>query len=436
MSNSSWGNYLPPNQSVHPLLWRTDDLPTSRPLLAFGMGRSYGDVALNEDGTSISTRFLNHFISFNPETGLLRCEAGVSLGEILKFITPKGWFLPVTPGTKFVSLGGAIANDVHGKNHHRAGSFGAYVTQFELLRSNGRITCSSQQNTELFKATIGGLGLTGLITWAEIQLKKAPSRLLAAEATKTEDLTQTIELLTASLPAFEYVIASLDSSARGRKTGRGIVLRGNHLPEEERDNSQEKKYYRPPKFTVPITLPVSLLNSFTIKIFNTLYFYRQIVTKKKYVTHYEPFFYPQDAIGYWNRLYGRNGFLQYQCQVTTEKSGETLHTILQEVAAAGFASPITTLKPLGKKNTPALLSFPRPGFTLAMDFPHAGEKLLNLFQKLDDVVLKAGGSLYPAKDAHMSPAMFRHSYPEAAEFKKYIDPAFSSSFWKRVTKNT
>lgn len=433
MTVSSWGNYPKVTEREYPFAWRTDSLPNALSLLPHGLGRSYGDVALNEGGSIITTQRLNNFISFDANAGSLRCESGVSLAEILQLIVPAGWFLPVTPGTKFVSIGGAIANDIHGKNHHRAGSFGAYVTQFELLRSDSRYLCTPQENAKLFRATIGGLGLTGLITWAELRLAPMPSRLLSVDSLKTHNLAETINTLRSSLTTHEYVIASLDTSAPRRGQGRGIVLRGNHLAAPQVD-TREKTQYCPPRFTVPFILPFCLLTPATIKVFCRLYYHRQLKKKKHGLMHYDPFFYPQDAIGYWNRLYGPRGFLQYQCQVPEENAQEVLRTILEQVATHGFASPITTLKPLGQKNNPGLLSFPRPGYTLALDFPNTGRKLFDVLDQLDVIVQHAGGSLYPAKDARMSPEMFRHSYPEIDEFSQYIDPAFSSSFWRRVTK--
>lgn len=410
--------------------WRTDELPKHKPLLPYGAGRSYGDACLNNGGTIIPTQHLNHFISFDKTQGILRCEAGVTLADVLKLIVPAGWFLEVTPGTKFITIGGAIANDVHGKNHYRAGTFGCHVTQFELLRSDGeRLMCGPASNPTLFRTTIGGLGLTGLITWAEFKLKRLASTHLDVESIRTQNIEETVELLNTSRTTHEYSIASLDSAATGQGIGRGHVLRGNHGTQASSDTTD---YGREPRLTVPINIP--LLNTPLITLFNKLYYNRQLAHHVTSRMHYEPFFYPQDAIGYWNRLYGSRGFLQHQCQLPPENIAAVARELLQTVTAAGFASPITTLKPLGEAKSPGMLSFPRPGFTLALDFPNAGPKLYELFTKLTAIVRAAGGSMYLAKDARMSAEDFQAFYPSWGEFATHIDPQFSSSLWRRVTK--
>ncbi len=426
---SSWGQYpRVTDQHVQPLFWRTMPLPKASSLLPFGQGRSYGDACLNEGGTIVPTAPLNHFISFNPVTGMLLSESGVTLADILKLIMPHGWFLPVTPGTKFISVGGAIANDVHGKNHYRAGTFGCHLTQFELLRSNGeRPICSPEQNTDLFHATIGGLGLTGLITWAALKLKQRSSVLMSAESIKVKNIEEAINLLHASRDSHEYSTAALDSTAGGRATGRGYVLRGNHS-----SDTASNDFYRDPTFTVPFNVPGNVISTSLITLFNRLYYHRQFAARIQKQMHYEPFFYPQDAIGYWNRLYGKRGFLQHQSYLPTNTAASAARELLSVATKAGFASPITTLKLFGDIPSPGMLSFPRPGFTLALDYPNTGQPVYNLFQKLTKIVREAGGSIYLAKDAQLSSDDFQAFYPNWQEFSRFIDPQFSSSLWRRV----
>ncbi len=430
----SWGRYPKAEQKSRPLYWRTDSLPTESSILPFGMGRSYGDVAFNTDGTAITTSRLNHLISFDSVTGRLICEAGVTLADILQFTVPHGWFLAVTPGTKFISVGGAIANDVHGKNHHVAGTFGHHVIKFELLRSDGsRLICSATENTELFHATTGGLGLTGLITWAEIQLKKIFSPSIITTVTKTGNIEESVDKLTEASLKYEYVIASLDNSAKGASAGRGAVIMGNHDTHSDA-HSLQTDAYRPPKITLPDVIPMSLVHAWNSKLFSSAYFRIQR-SRHNTLIHYEPFFYPQDAVGNWNFLYGKKGFLQHQCLIPKHNAKEVLREMLQKIVQAGFCSPLTTLKQFGTKESLGLLSWPKEGFSLALDFPNTGKNVLNLFNDLDHIVLRAEGSLYPAKDARMTPEMFQQSFPRWQEFEKYKDPAFTSNFWKRVTNN-
>jgi FAD/FMN-containing dehydrogenase len=394
------------------------------------LGRSYGDSCLNDKNALLLTRSLDHILEFDVETGLLRCEAGVSLDEILRLIVPHRWFLPITPGTKFVTVGGAIANDVHGKNHHRAGTFGCQVTRFELLRSNGeRWLCSPSHNREWFAATIGGLGLTGLITWAELKLRRIASSQLEMESVKFPDLDEFFNLSADSDRRFEYTVAWLDCLAGGNSLGRGIFLRGNHAGPEAKALAP----HAPPRCTVPLDFPDAALSHFSIRAFNTLYYARQRRKTVAGTVPYDRFFYPLDAINRWNRIYGRRGFFQYQCVVPLTPHQEAIRRILTQITASGRGSFLAVLKTFGAVKSPGLLSFPRPGVTLALDFPNHGTGTLTLLEALDRIVLEAGGRIYPAKDARMSPQMFQESYPEWRRFRQWIDPQFSSSFWRRVT---
>jgi len=406
------------------------DLPDqSLSCLPFGNGRSYGDVCLNNNGALLLTRALDRFITFDPASGVLRAEAGVLLAEILALIVPQGWFLPVTPGTQFVTLGGAIANDVHGKNHHVAGSFGCHVRAFELLRSDGnRLLCAPEQNTEWFQATVGGLGLTGLITWVEIQLQRIANPWIVAENRRFAHLDEFLTLDAEYEARYPYIVSWIDCAATGQALGRGIYMAGMHAP---------PGLLKPPPperraLTVPFMPPISLVNRFSVGTFNRLYYH--LPRPARGLTPYQPFFYPLDNLLEWNRLYGRQGFFQYQCVIPLTEAREALREILARIAASGQGSMLAVLKRFGDKTSGGLLSFPRPGITLALDFPNQDQSTLNLLERLDEVTRQAGGAVYPAKDARMSGDSFRGYFPQWAQFSRYRDPRFSSSFWRRVTK--
>lgn len=430
----SWGRYPRARHAVAPVEWRSDPLPPpadtpNGTLLPYGLGRSYGDSCLNDGGTLLHTRRLNRFIGFDPESGLLRCEAGVSFAEILALVVPNGWFLPVTPGTQYVTVGGAIAHDVHGKNHHGAGTFGRFVRSFELLRSDEqRLLCSPTSNAELFAATIGGMGLTGLITWAEIQLQPIHNPFVRTESLRFGNLDEFFAINRDSEQRFTHTVAWVDCLAGRAALGRGLYNRGvhagpelNHLP------------YRPgrKRLSVPIDFPPFALSSLAVRVFNAVYFRKQLEDSESAVVPFEPFFYPLDAIGRWNRIYGRRGFFQYQL-VVPEDSG-AIRTILEAISRAREGSFLAVLKTFGPLRSPGMMSFPRPGVTLALDFANHGPRSLALFERLDAIVRECGGGVYPAKDARMSGESFRRFFPQWEQFSRYVDPRFSSSFWRRVT---
>ena len=434
----SWGHYpeVKPAMTT-PLYWR-HELPDladlSLSVLPYAYGRSYGDSCLNEGGVSLDVSHLNRFIAFDENEGLLRCEAGVSLADILEEFVPRGWFLPVSPGTKFVSVGGAIANDIHGKNHHRAGTFGRHVTRFELLRSNGeRFICSPTEHSDLFRATIGGLGLTGIILWAEVRLKRIANAYLDTESIRYPSLKEFMEIAAESDKDYEYTVAWVDCLARGAHLGRGIFMRGNHNASPElADKPAPKKL----SLAVPVDFPSFVLNTLSIKAFNEVYYRKQLKDVVQATERYEPFFYPLDSISQWNRMYGKRGFMQYQCVVPFKDGYEVMSDILQRISRSGEGSFLTVLKMFGDVPSPGMLSFPRPGLTLALDFPNNGKRTLRLFDELDGIVRQSGGAVYPATDARMSPESFETYYPQWHEFSQYIDPHFSSSFWRRVTHTT
>lgn len=428
----SWGRYPQVEQHDRPIFWRHEPLPLDGiegKVLPYGLGRSYGDVCLNDQNWILPTRGLNRFISFDRKMGLLRCEAGVSLAEILELTVPRGWFLSVTPGTKFVTVGGAIANDVHGKNHHRAGTFGCHVTQFELLRSDGpRMLCSPESNAEMFAATIGGLGLTGLITWAELQLIPVTNHLIAGRTIKFGNLSEFFELSKDLEAQYDYSVAWVDVLASGSTVGRGIFTAGNHA-----QKSGGKKY-KPSKEgpTVPFDLPGFVLNSVTMQTFNMFYYFRQFKSEMPMHVDYNKFFYPLDSVQDWNKIYGKRGMLQYQCLIPKGEE-EAFRDILTQISQSALGSFLAVMKVTGDIESPGMLSFPRQGVTLALDFPIKGEKTFALFRRLDEIVRQAKGRLYSAKDATMSAEDFQRQYPNWREFATHIDPKFDSSFWRRVT---
>lgn len=425
----SWGRFFRFQQDVHRLDWMPSDasfLRSEKSLLPYGCGRSYGDSCLNDQGILLDTRALNHLIAFDPITGVVVCEAGITFADLLAFALPRGWFLPVTPGTKYVTLGGAIANDVHGKNHHVSGTFGRHVRRFALARSQDGIQeCSSHENEELFSATIGGLGLTGVILWAEIQLLKVPGPFCLVETIPFRNL-QEFAALAQDSEKHMYSVAWLDTTASKRKLGRGIFLRGEHITFDALAPTLRNP------LPIPVEAPSWLLNRFSIRAFNEVYYRSQRWRRRLAVQYYEPYFYPLDSLAQWNKLYGKRGFFQYQLVVPpTELS--LIETILKMGVQHGQASFLTVLKTFGTLSSPGMMSFPMPGITLNLDFPNKGETTLKLMAEIDAMVVAAKGRVYPAKDSVMTPASFQAFFPQWRTFEKYIDPQFSSSFWRRVT---
>ncbi|MBK6744557.1 MAG: FAD-binding oxidoreductase [Hydrogenophilales bacterium] len=422
----------PAHQVVLNISDRARDLPAAasgtNSVLPRGNGRSYGDVCLNDGGTLLVTRRLDRFIAWDRSTGRLICESGVLLADILKLVVPQGWFLPVTPGTRLVSVGGAIANDVHGKNHHVAGSFGHHVIRFELLRTDGeRKLCVS--GDDWYRASVGGLGLTGLITWAELQLMPVANSGMLTESLRFSSLADFRPLNRDAETRWPYTVSWIDCLAVGRARGRGILMAGAHAspladPPEGRVGRK----------SMPFDPPFSLINRISLSMFNVAYYHRPLPKGPKLV-HYNPYFYPLDAIQNWNRIYGQRGFFQYQCVIPPNAAEDAIQALLTRISSSGMGSFLAVLKTFGRHHPPAgMLSFPRPGATLALDFPNLGAKCESLFRQLDSIVLEAEGALYPAKDARMSSEMFRHSFPAWEAFSQYIDPCISSGFWRRVVE--
>lgn len=404
------------------------------PLLAYGNGRSYGDVALNPGGTLVDCRGLDRFIDFDRQSGVLTCESGVRLADILAVLghsdaDGSGWLPPVSPGTRFVTVGGVIANDVHGKNHHREGCFGNHVLGLELALGDGSvISCSPHSNPGLFAATIGGLGLTGLILSARLQLRRVDGTAVEAEDIRFGRLADFFALADESEAGWEYTAAWIDCLATGDALGRGIFSRARHQP-----GIAALPPASAPHIAIPLALPVSPLNRLTLRAFNTAYFHKLGRRgRRHWVGSYERVLYPLDAIGDWNRLYGVRGFFQFQCVVPHAVAREAVGELLGRIATSGQGSMLAVLKTFGDKPSPGMLSFPIPGATLALDFPDRGTPTRQLLGDLEAVVAAAGGRIYPAKDSLMTADTFRRGYPRLGEFLTYTDPAMSSAFARRV----
>ena len=423
---SSWGRLGSWPHEVKTLQRHEPHLPLSenKSGLAYGMGRSYGDVCLNPEGVLWRTTSLDRFIHFDPQTGQLRCEAGVLLRDIQNTFTPRGWMLPVTPGTQFVTVGGAIANDVHGKNHHAEGCFGDHVLQFTLQRTDGTVMeCSATQHPEWFAATIGGLGLTGMITQASLQLKRVQSSWLDVETIPYASLDEFFSLSDSSEQDWEYTVSWIDCVSRAE---RGIFMRANMSATNA--SAPQQKQAR----SVPFAPPISLVNKLTLQPFNACYFHVKKMQAVHSVQHMTPFFYPLDNLLHWNRIYGPRGFFQYQSVVPRAVGHDAVQAMLKEIAKAGEGSFLAVLKTFGDREARGMLSFAQAGVTLALDFPNKGEASLQLFTRLDAIVREAGGRIYAAKDARMPQDLFVSGYPRLQEFLAFRDPGISSALSRRL----
>jgi len=429
---NSFGNYPESHpKSCHTISWQDQIMHLSQSIettyLPIGMRRSYGDSCLNNDGAIVCMTGLNKLMSFDRERGVMICEAGATLQEILSVIVPEGFFLPVTPGTQYITIGGAIANDVHGKNHHRAGSFGNHVHSIGLMRSDheGILICSEHEHSELFYATIGGLGLTGIIVWAEFSLITIPSPLIHATTEQFHGYAEFQELSKKNELENEYTVSWFDCFSGNAQSLRGLYTSGNFTQGQSDHKSNSL-------LTIPVKVPEFVLNRYSIALFNELYFRKQITKVQESVIHYSPFFYPLDAIGQWNNLYGKRGFLQYQCVIPHNDSLEILSEILIQMKKNNMGSFLVVLKSFGDIPSKGLLSFPMPGITIAMDFPMRGNETLRLLEQFDGMVYQAGGRVYPAKDARMSPKHFTQWYPAFERMNAIKDPKIESTFWKRM----
>ena len=397
-------------------------------LLAYGNGRSYGDSCQNRAGAVVDMRTLNRIRAFNAETGVLEADAGALLSDIIAHAAPYGFFPAVVPGTQFVTLGGAIANDVHGKNHHRRGTFGCHVESFTLLRSDGKTyRCSATDNPRLFRATIGGMGLTGLILSASIQLMRVPSLDIVGKTAAFRDLGEFFDLAEAADQANEYAVAWIDQLAGGRNSGRGLLFTGNHAEHGSHAASSAGG-----NLAVPFQPPFNVLNRPFLTAFNAVYRWKKGRATAPRQTGYRGFFFPIDGVRDWNRLYGPKGLFQHQSVVPEEAARTVVPELLAAARRAGQGSFLTVLKRFGSIRSPALLSFPRPGYTLTLDFPNKGAATLTLLGELDRITIAAGGAVNPYKDARMGAATFAASFTDWPRLEALRDPAFMSDFWART----
>lgn len=417
---ANWGNY--------PVVTADESLPSFRseiPALikqktewvARGNGRCYGDASLAQN--VITTTQLNRILSFDDQLGVLSCESGLRLDHVLKVIVPKGWFLPVTPGTKLITIGGAVASDIHGKNHHVDGSFSNHVVSMQVLLADGtEVTCSPEEHADLFWATCGGMGLTGIITIVTFRLKKIETSYITQKQLKARNLEEILDMFE-KYKHYTYSVAWIDCVKKGKDMGRSILMLGEHSTLNELNEKQKKnplQVFDKALFTFPINLPSIALNKFTVGAFNALFYAKNFKREINNVIPYDPFFYPLDAIFDWNKMYGKAGFVQYQF-VLPLSSRKALVDIFSRIANKGYASFLAVLKAFGKQDT--MIGFPMEGYTLALDIP-IRTGLFEFLDELDEVVLKNGGRIYLSKDARMKKEMFLQSYPRIGEFEKVL----------------
>jgi len=422
---SSWGRLSAAPHEAVPLTDRETvaaALASHRPGIAYGMGRSYGDACLNPDGTVWTTRGLGRFIAFDVIAGRLTCEAGVTLRDIQRMAVPQGWSLPVVPGTQLVTVGGAIANDVHGKNHHVMGTFGEHVRRLKLVRSDGEtIECGPDLSPDWYAATVAGFGLTGLIVEAELQLRPTTGPWLDTETIAYQGLDAFFSLSDQSEAAWEHTVSWIDCTSAEL---RGLFMRG-------RQSMSGGKSWHERQRRMPLTPPVSLVNRLSLKPFNALYYAINSRRTGMRTMHYEPFLYPLDAVLEWNRMYGPLGFYQYQSVVPRTVALDATRDMLDAIARSGEGSFLAVLKTFSDRAPAGLMSFPRGGVTLALDFRNS-RAVPALFERLDAIVTAAGGRLYLAKDARMPRPMFEAGYPNLGAFARFRDPGMSSGMSRRL----
>jgi FAD/FMN-containing dehydrogenase len=402
-------------------------------LLPRGNGHSYGDTCLNPDNILLDTKGLNRVISFNTVTGVLRCQSGVTIGTAQGLGASHGWRLPVSPSTQHVSIGGAIAHDVHGRNHSAAGTFGTHVREIELIRTDAtRLTCGPADNQDMFSATVGGMGLTGLITIVELQLRRSEGSFVDVRTTAFSDLPALLEELELSVKTHEHVTAWLDLTAG--QFFRGVVEAGNEVEDLAQPVRAARSARRTP-LRVPIDCPRWLVSRPTVRVFNKLY-YRLRRNRTTAPIPVDKFLYQMDALGEWNRVLGPMGFYQYHFVLPEENVAVGLPLLLQHVRNSKNTSFLAILKKYGPSISPGLMSFPIHGTGGAFDFVNGGQRTLDLFAELDDIVLNLGGRVYLAKDSTLTPSAFRAMYPQWEGFREFVDPRFSSSLWRRLTSDT
>jgi FAD/FMN-containing dehydrogenase len=402
--------------------------------IARGLGRSYGDAGLNGGGGVIDFTRLNRMLSFNPDTGVLECEAGVSLAEILSTFVPRGFFLSVLPGTKFITVGGAIANDVHGKNHHLDGTFSRFVESFELMKADGEVLrCSPEENSEAFHATTGGIGLTGVILSARVRLQKVESAFVSVDYRRVKNIDEALQAMTESDAGYKYSVAWVDCLARGASLGRSVLMWGNHASRDALAGRDPFRIPRKMKKSIPFDFPGFVLNPLSIRAFNEVFYQAHSSVQGK-IIDYDSYFCPLDSIHNWNRMYGKRGFGQYQVTFPFSNS-RGLIEMLERISRSRMASFLAVLKRMGSSG-PGMLSYPSDGYTITLDIPMRRD-LVPLLHEFDRHVLDNGGRLYCAKDAVAEPDTFATMYPRLDEYRRVkaaLDPdcRFSSSMGRRL----
>ena len=400
-------------ERVSELRERVREGPADGGRIAYGAGRAYGDAALNSQGRVILTRRLNRMLAFDGESGLLEAEPGVTFNDLLAVFLRRGWLVPATPGTAFATLGGAVANDIHGKNHDRVGSFGDHLTWIDLMLPSGEIVrTTDSERPELFRATIAGLGLTGVIVGIGLRLMRVPSSAVRVRERRCRDLDAFLAALAEARQRATYSVGWIDGLAKGRELGRGLLEEAEPASEAVPDTPQRAR-------RVPMDAPGSLLNPITIGLFNAAYYRRVPVGGRERIVPYRRFLYPLDAISDWNRIYGRGGFFQFQCVLPDASAPRAIRLLLEEIAGSGRASFLAVLKTLGAEGR-GYLSFPMRGYTLALDFPRRGG-VEDVLRRLERLTLDHGGRIYLAKDAVLSPEGFRAMYPKLPEFQAVLD---------------
>jgi decaprenylphospho-beta-D-ribofuranose 2-oxidase len=417
---ANWGNY-PVVETEEKSFSSTDQLQAliqaSDGYIARGNGRCYGDASLAP--RTISTLKYDKMLSFDIEQGLFACQSGVTLDQVLEVVVPQGWFLPVTPGTKFITVGGAVASDVHGKNHHVDGSFSNHVEELDLYLPSGElITCSPTQYGDLFEATCGGMGLTGVILRVKFRLKKIATSFIKQKQIQATNLEELIGLFE-KYPHYTYSVAWVDCLQKGEHFGRSILMLGEHAGLEDLSAKQQIHPLALPRkrqLVFPVNLPSWALNHFSVRLFNQMVYHKNLKREVNNVVSYEPFFYPLDAVLHWNRLYGKKGFVQYQFVLPLDAK-QGLVDIMRLISSRGLGSFLTVLKIFGKQES--MISFPREGYTLALDFP-IRPGLFAFLDELDQIVLRFGGRLYMSKDARMKPEVLRAGYPGLQQFRDIV----------------
>ena len=408
----------------------------NHPVLARGLGRAYGDAALLSGGVMLLMERLDRILEFDPETGWLKCEAGFSLDDLVRIFLPRGFFPPVVPGTRFVTLGGALASDVHGKNHHISGSWASHVRNVELLKSTGEIVfCDAENNSELFWATAGGQGLTGIILSMEVRLLPVESDAMDVTSTRVRDLEEFLGA-SAAHQEWAYSVGWIDGLARGKSMGRGNFIAGKHAPAGS--SGKAGILSKLPRGLVSGKFLESnlLLNGLSARMFNAAYYRKQFTKRSRGTTSVYPFFFPLDTVDRWNRMYGKRGFFQYQFVVPPDPQHLALKQLLKTISESGTLPFLGVIKEFGTESHSGL-SFPRPGVTVALDFANTGQNTLDLFTRLDDMVADAGGRVYLSKDARLGVEDFRRMYPEWEEWKRVRDEAdplnmFQSELGRRL----